>query len=91
MFSGLILVVERILAAKERRFWVLLAAMLFSVDISASDFAGWGTAYPLARQAAIEAFGFDAGTPMELECLDYYLPHRAELGAYLVRAFGPPE
>ena len=89
ILSGLIFVIERILAAKERRFYILLAAMLLSAEMLASDFAGWGTAYPFARQACVEAFGSEDGTKMEW--LDYYLPRRAELGADLVRTFGPVE
>ncbi len=87
ILGALILIGERILATKERRFWILLAAMLLSAEIVATNFAGWGAAYPSARQAAIEAFGFDAGTPTEW--LDYYLPHRSDLGPDLVKAFRP--
>lgn len=89
ILSGLILVIERVLAANERRFYILLAAMLLSAEMLASDFAGWGTAYPFARHACVEAFGCEGGTQMEW--LDYYLPRRAELGADLVRSFGPVE
>ena len=83
----MILVAERILAFKERQFWILLAAMLFSLEILAYDFAGWGTANPAARESAIFALGSDASVP--LEWLDYYVPRRAELGPDLVRSFGP--
>ncbi|HVO33040.1 MAG TPA: hypothetical protein VMU17_03935 [Elusimicrobiota bacterium] len=85
--SGPILIIERVLAAKERRFYILLAAMLLSAEMLASDFAGWGTAHPMARQASIDAFGSEGGA--QTEWLDYYLPRRAELGAVLVKAFGP--
>jgi len=84
-----VLVSERILAAKERHFWILLAAVLLSAEILAADFAGWGAAYPLERQAAIAALALDAGAPMEW--LDYYLPRRAELRPDVLGAFGPSE
>lgn len=89
VLCGIVLVIEWILAAKERRFWILLAAVLLSAEILASDLAGWGAAYPLERPAVIEALALDAGAPMEW--LDYYLPRRAELGPDVLRAFGPSE
>ena len=66
---------------------MLLAAMLLSLEILVSDFAGWGSAYPTAWEAARRAFGPDDDAPMEW--LDYYLPRRAELEADLVKVFGP--
>jgi hypothetical protein len=86
LLSAPVIVAERLLAARERRFWILLAAMLLSAEVLAYDFAGWGTAYPMARQLAVGALGSCDGNT---EWLDYYLPGRAELGANLVKAFGP--
>lgn len=88
--SGLAVAAERVIAARERRFWTLLAAMLLGAEILASDFAGWGTAYPDARRVAVEAFGSNSGVAPISEWLDYYLPRREQIGADLMRAFGPP-
>ena len=85
--GGLSIASERVVASKERRLWILLAAMLLSAEILASDFAGWGTAYPAARRSAVAALEFDNETGTEW--LDYYLPRRAFLEEDVVRAFGP--
>lgn len=82
-------VVERLVAMRERRFWILVAAMLFSAEVLASDFAGWGTAYPDARRAALQALGSTSPGAAPVEWLDYYLPRREQLGAEIVKAFGP--
>jgi hypothetical protein len=42
--SAPVLILERLLANKEKRFWILLAAMLLAAEVLASDFAGWGAA-----------------------------------------------
>ena len=81
MLSAPVIVAEPLLAARERRFWILLAAMLLAAEVLAYDFAGWDTAYPMARQLAVGALGSGDG---RMEWLDYYLPGRAELGADLV-------
>ncbi len=89
MLTVLAVVVERVVARRERRFWSLLAAMLLSTEVLASDFAGWGTAYPEARRAAVQALGsISAGAPA-VEWLDYYLPQREQIGPELLRTFGP--
>lgn len=87
LLIGLIVIAERCVAAKERQFWMLLAAMLMSADMLVADFAGWGTAYPNARRAAADALGPEGIT--SLEWLDCYLPRRAELGIDILKAFGP--
>lgn len=86
LLGATVIVAERLVAARERKFWILLAAMLLTAEVLAEDFAGWGTAYPMARQLALGALGPGDGN---MEWLDCYLPRRAELGADLVRAFGP--
>ena len=80
---------ERVLAARERGSWILVSAMLLSAEMLASDFAGWGTRYPIGRQYARQALGSDSDNAPALEWLDYYLPHRSELSADLLRALGP--
>ena len=56
LLTGLLImaVVERFLAGRERRFYILSAATLLSLDILVSDFAGWGTAYPDERERALK-------------------------------------
>ncbi len=89
ILTGLGIAFERAVARRERQFWVLIAAMLLAVDILASDFAGWGSAFPVARLAAAQALGSASeGAPIA-ERLDHYLPRRGELSDELVRAFGP--
>lgn len=88
--SALAIVAERAVAARERRFWLLLAVMLLGAEMLASDFAGWGTAYPDARHAAVEALGSSPSSAPIFEWLDYYLPRRDQIGTDLMTAFGPP-
>lgn len=90
VLAAVAVVVERVVAKKERRFWILLAAILLSAETLASDFAGWGTAHPDARRAAVHALGSTAAGDAAVEWLDYYLPRREQIGAELMRAFGPP-
>jgi hypothetical protein len=64
--------------------------MLLGAEMLTSDFAGWGTAYPDARHAAVEALGSSPDGAPIVEWLDYYLPRREQIGADLLMAFGPP-
>jgi len=89
--AGVAVVVERTLAAKERGFYVALAATLLGAEMLASNFAGWGEAYPTAREKAMRAFGFAVDADIETEWLDFYLPRRAQLDADMLKAFGPDE
>jgi hypothetical protein len=76
--------VERYFRSSERQGLQVLAATLLSLEVLASDFAGWGAAYPAERKEAQQAL---AGH--RTEWLDYYLPRRAQLAADVVRQFGP--
>ena len=87
--TAIAVVLQGVVAAKERGFWILTSAVLLSAEMLASDFAGWGTRYPTARQYARLALGFDSDDAPVLEWLDYYLPRRAELSADLLKALGP--
>lgn len=79
--------VERWLAAKEKKTWKFLAAVLLSLEVLANDFAGWGTALPEARRKATNLMGEPRQT-----WLDLILPGRAGLDASLLRErFGPSE
>jgi len=83
------LIVERTIAAKERGFFVALAATLLGAEMLASNFAGWGDAYPSAREKAMIAFGLHIDADSDMEWLDFYLPRRAELDADMLKTFGP--
>ena len=82
-------IIERRLAASERKFYMLVASVLLSVEILANDFAGWGLAYPNARFEALSILADDPQSP-RTTWLDYYLPQRANLDkATTFQQFGP--
>jgi hypothetical protein len=56
----------------------------------ATDFAGWGTAFPEARERARATFGPEA-LPLKPIWLDYYLPGRHEFTREGIEAFGPQQ
>jgi hypothetical protein len=85
----LAVIAERFFANKEREFWILLAGMLLAAEMLACDFAGWGTAHPDARDAAIAAIAPESGGAVAFQWLDYYLPRRDQLDPEVMRAFGP--
>ncbi len=63
---------------------------MFLVRLDALVVQLWGIAYPDARHAAVQALGSSPGGAPIFEWLDYYLSRREQIGADLVRAFGPP-
>lgn len=75
---------ERYFRSSERKGWQVLASALLGLEVLASDFAGWGAAYPAERKEAQEAFA-----RLHTEWLDYYLPRRSQLTADVIRRFGP--
>lgn len=75
---------ERRFRYRERKAWQVLAAALLSLEVLASDFAGWGAAYPAERKEAQQAF-----EGLHTEWLDYYMPRRSQLTADDLRRFGP--
>jgi len=85
--SPVAILVERIMAAKERQFFTALAAILLGEEMLATDFAGWGKAYPEARDKVLTGFG--SPVDVETEWLDFYLPRRADLDADMLEALGP--
>ncbi|MHB9026541.1 MAG: hypothetical protein ACYC7E_20590 [Armatimonadota bacterium] len=89
VISATVIIIERIIAIRERQFWILLASMLLSAEMLMSDFAGWGTAYPNARSAVTTALGTSVNGTIIFEWLDYYLPQREEIEEELLIAFGP--
>ena len=86
-----VFVVDRRLAASDRRAWMLLAAMLLSLEILAHDFAGWGTACPNERQEALSFLGQQSEN-LKTTWLDYYLPRRGEISdSILKETWGVPQ
>jgi hypothetical protein len=83
-----VVVIERLIARKEREHLLFLSAVVLSLEMLASDFAGWGSALPVARNQAMTILGCKGeGVPTEL--LDFYLPRRASLDTTLLASFGP--
>lgn len=87
IFLGLVLllIADRKLASDDRGYWMLLAAFKLALEMLASNFAGWGSAYPRERKKALELLADKPPTIL----LDSYLPRREELDATLLQAFGP--
>ena len=86
--AALVVVAERVLAAKEGQQYMFLAAILLAIDMLVNRFAGWGTAFPEARSEAFQVLGLKRGqtsTPW----LDFYLLRRSEVDASLIAEFGP--
>ena len=86
--TALVVVAERVLAAKERQQYMFLAAILLALDMLVNDFAGWGTAVPEARSEAFRVLGLKTGQT-STAWLDFYLPRRSEVDASLIAGFGP--
>src|SRR5215831_12041189 len=59
--TALVVVAERVLAAKERKQYMFLAAILLALDVLVNDFAGWGTAVPEASNEAFRIIGLKTG------------------------------
>jgi hypothetical protein len=88
VLAAVCVVGDRLLARKERQFWMAAAATLLAADLLAADFAGWGSAYPPARSRALEALG-GSTTEIDAEWLEYYLPPAANLRAEMARVLAP--
>lgn len=85
LLSGFLVIViaDQMLARLNRSYWRFLAAMLLSLEMLVSDFAGWGTAYPEAQIRALQALG------MQTQWLDLYLPNRGNIPLDILTRFGP--
>lgn len=83
-----VFVAHRKLVASEHKMWMLLAAMLLSLEVLAQDFAGWGRAYPKEREKALSLLE-DEPSKCRTMWLDYYLPRRKEISPSLLQGFGP--
>jgi len=74
------------LKTSENDFWMFEARILLALDILASDFAGWGAAFPAARRQALKFLGCSPSS----DWLDYYLSRRATIDVEKTRkAMGP--
>jgi hypothetical protein len=80
-----VVLIERFLARTERRSWLFLAGTLLGAEMLASDFAGWGKAYPENTARARSILGGSPSTGW----LDFYLPQRRNLTATALAVFGP--
>ena len=83
-----VIVIERVIARKEREQLLFLSGVVLALEMLASDFAGWGSALPVARNQATTILGCK-GERVPTEWLDFYLPRRASLDATLLASFGP--
>ena len=86
--TALVVVAERVLATKERRQYMFLAAILLALDVLVNNFAGWGTAVPEVHSEALRVLGLKRGQT-STAWLDFYLPRRSEVDASLIAGFGP--
>lgn len=66
-----IVIFDRCLKRREKQSWEFLAAILLALEMLANDFAGWGRAYPAARERAIELLQAQVSGS---EWLQYYIP-----------------
>jgi len=67
--------------------------LLLSLEVLASDFAGWGRRFPLAKRKATAVLNKYLPTT-RTRLLDYYLPPRGHQRSELVKlltALSPPE
>ena len=83
-----VIVIERVTARKEREQLLFLSAIVLALEMLASDFAGWGSALPVARNQAMRILGCEEEA-VPTEWLDFYLPRRGLLDATLLASFGP--
>jgi hypothetical protein len=76
---------------KTHEYQTYLASIVLSIESLGSDFAGWGTRYPAARQKADEILNrYFANERTRL--LDVYMPLRNQLGPNkLIETLGPQE
>ncbi len=64
-------IADRYLKRGERESWEFLAAILLALEMLVNDFAGWGTAYPDARNYALRLLQLDL---IGSDWLSFYVP-----------------
>lgn len=64
-------------------------AIILAVEVLATDFAGWGQLFPVARSRAGAMFARDAGNWRKL--VELYLPRERRTDAFYSQMFAPSE
>ena len=73
---------------KALRGYVLIMTVMLSLEVLASDFAGWGRRFPMAKRKATAVVNkYLPSTRTRL--LDYYLPHHGYQRSDLVKLLTP--
>ena len=73
---------------KALKGYVLIMTVILSLEVLASDFAGWGRRLPVAKRKATAVVNkYLPSTRTRL--LDYYLPHRGYQRSDLVKLLTP--
>ncbi|HKQ87664.1 MAG TPA: hypothetical protein VJS43_12955 [Candidatus Acidoferrales bacterium] len=73
---------------KALRGYVLIMTVMLSLEVLASDFAGWGRRFPMAKRKASAVLNEYLPTA-RTRLLDYYLPHRGHQRPELVKLLTP--
>jgi hypothetical protein len=75
-------------AKKATGGYALIITVILSLEVLASDFAGWGRRFPLAKRKATAVVDKYLPTT-RTRLLDYYLPHRGDQRPDLVKLLTP--
>jgi len=75
-------------AKKAVEGYVFIITVILSLEVLASDFAGWGTRFPSAKRKARVAMDHYLQTA-RTRLLDYYLPPRGQQRPELVKSLMP--
>jgi|SRR6516162_4308672 hypothetical protein len=73
---------------KALKGYILIITVLLSLEVLASDFAGWGRRFPMAKRMATAVLSKYLPTA-RTRLLDYYLPHRGHQRLELVKLLTP--
>jgi len=73
---------------KALKGYVLIMTIMLSLEVLASDFAGWGRRFPMAKRKATAVLNKYLPTA-RTRLLDYYLPHRGHQRSELVKLLTP--
>src|SRR5262249_36013346 len=73
---------------KALKCYVLIMTVMLSLEVLASDFAGWGRRFPVAKRKANAVVNKYLPTT-RTRLLDYYLPHRGHQRPELVKLLTP--
>jgi len=73
---------------KALKGYMLIMTLLLSLEVLASDFAGWGRRFPMAKRKATAVLNKYLPTT-RTRLLDYYLPHRGHQRSELIKLLTP--